>query len=484
MRKSIKYYPASQSQKIHFIRDFYDLRTINSTLTLYIEVFNYSALKKTFEILIRRHAIFRTTLVRVNNEVKQRVWMYKRAHFIIDIIDIRTITVKEETINKVYQSSVTKRFKSDQFPWLDIKLVQVKENYSILITALPHMIVDAQSIEIIRHEICKIYTSLLTGEKLHLSTPFQYKDYITEADALLKTEKGERHRKYWIKLLKEPPLTNISTYVSEKNRTKSQPYKDSIREEMTKSFHSISEIAESDFIGNVSFINYSEGKAFQFYLDQRRFAIVKKLSKETQVGIPVVIIATFHILLFKLTGEKDVITGVNTTLRDNDNVNSIIGFLVNTILFRYKVEDSWSLIHYIRCLNIRFLESLTHRVYPHELALYDSDISLQQIGIFFLNIVKHENITIGDIEPELVHLDYNTSPYFDIDCDIAIYENTAGIKLRYKTEIFNRSAIESIFLNYLKLVDYFELDLYVKIGDIFLEQPNNKQNILGILRSV
>ena len=251
-----KYYEASQSQKIFYVRDLYSKININSTIVLHITEFDYLVLKTTLSTLIRRHDIFRTTLVFNDNKLMQKVEAYSHSLLNLELFDIRNEKNRELLLNKIYSDSNQYIFKSDKSPWLTVKAVLLKENSLFLIITVPHMISDERSKEIIQDELCRIYTSSLTGEKLNLQKPYHYGEYISETENLLNSSKGERHKMYWIKALKDPPVLNLSSFFYTKNKKKTKSYRESIHQEIKNSFGKVTKKAESDFIGTVSFIDY------------------------------------------------------------------------------------------------------------------------------------------------------------------------------------------------------------------------------------
>lgn len=459
------YYDVSQSQRMFYVRASHSLKNINSAFSLLIEELDVKTLTTTIAYLIQRHEILRTTLITVDNELKQRIWAYKPSMIKIDLIDLRNKKNRLMEYYKIFNNSKNIIFKPDKCPWLIIKLIKMKKKQTILIITMPHMIVDIRSSEIIKNEICQIYTSILSGGNHELSTSYQYKDYITEVENLINSKKGDRHRLYWNSILKALPETTLSTVLSYSKIAKPDDYIDSIKAEIKESFSMISEELELAFVNKVSFVNYSKGHAYVFCLDQNKFYVLKELSLKSQTSLSVVIVACFHILLYKLTGEADVTIGINTTLRDN-KLNNSIGFFINTLLLRYKLRESCSLIEFVRTINIKFLELITHRVYPHERALWEAGIPLHKVGTFFLNIKRDEEQIINAPLPAPMHLYYDATPYFDIVCNVTIFNNIIKVHSEYKTDIFNKNTIEFIFNSFLEMISNFKNSYNIRIKNI------------------
>jgi nonribosomal peptide synthetase DhbF len=472
--KSHTYYPASQNQKIYFFRNFYcqkNIQNVNFIFYLSLKFLDLDVLRKTLVALLKRYEIFRTTLILIDGKVKQKVWHYSKSFLINDVIDLSHVQNKNNEFQNIVADLHQKVFKYNKCPWFITKIVTLEKDVNVLVVSIPHMIVDARSVEIIQTEIYQIYGSYLRQEKIIMPKVLQFKDYIARIDENLNSKNGERLRYFWMNLLKDPPSTNLTTCLSYKNFDKPQTYKETIEQEIRNCFSSNK--IESDFSGIVSNIEYSIGKTFLICLDQKQLKILKMLEDASNVSLAVVFIASFLLLLSKLTGENDIFIGINSSTRDNRELNSVVGFLINTVFFRFKILDTLSLIDYIRKVNLKFLEVQLHRNYPHERALYDSDIPFHKIGIFFMNIMKKNEITKMIFNP--IHLNNSIHPYFDIDCHILIYKNMVEIQCKYKSEIFKESTIDFIFSNYLSMIDNFKINSNYSIRNIILNSDTNSK---------
>lgn len=467
------YYEVSQTQKAAFIGHLYaktkkQIVPFNVSDSIKIRNLNLEVLKKTFDILIQRHEIFRTTLLVVDGEVKQKVWDHDSSLFNIKIVNLKKSKDKENKLNKLKCDFNQTLFKCSQRPWLRVKLIMYDENISVLLIVAPHMITDDSSMHFIKKELSLIYESHLNGKSINTPKILQYKDYIAEIKEILRSDKGEKHRLYWKNVLNELPNNNLTTLFSNNKFNKSKSYKETIRKEINECCRKISTQIEDDFFGTVSFLKFEQGAGYYFVIDSQRLIILKGLVKESNVSMPHIIIATFHLLIYKLTGERDNIIGICSNLRDRKELNNIIGCLTNTVLFRYKIEKSIDLIDYIKNVYMSFIKALRHQIYPFEQALYDSDVSFHRISNLFLNIVGSENVISNNYNQESIHIDNIGNPYFDINCGVSIYNNVVEINCGYKTSLFSKDTIEFMFSKYLELIDGFKINATQKIQDIEL----------------
>jgi hypothetical protein len=469
------YFDVSLSQKANF---FWSLCVkkkaipFNISFSIDLRNVNYGALNKTFSFLIQQYEIFRTTLLMIDGVVKQKVLAYDPKSFKIEFIDLINSLDKMEILEKLKTDSQQIIFKPYQHPWINVKLVRVEEKKHRLLISIAHMICDMISVGYIKKEISQLYESCIRGEDLIPSNIIQYKDYISEINEILKSEKGEKHRVYWMDVFKEIPSNNLTSTCSNFKHHKSESYRAIIQREIKECCGELSPMKAFAILGEVSFLKYSKGSAYFIYIDQKRMAFLKGLHEISHVNLSVILIATFHLLIFIITGERDVVIGLNVNLRDNKRFKEVIGFLINTVLLRYKIDDSLTIINYIQEIWTCFTRAFRHRIYPFEKALFDSDVPLHRVGTFFLNIKNHEDIIGNADNLNAFHKEGIEYPYFDIDCHINLFKNIVEIQCNFKTDFFTKSSIESIFKTYMHLIDNFKLYERGTIADLVLSLKN------------
>jgi hypothetical protein len=469
MKSEDKYFEVSQSQKSTFLIYSYskeNVRPFNISFSINTGAINYDAIKNAFSLLMKHYEIFRTTLLIINGEVKQKVWPYDPSHLKIEIIDLGNSIEKNHIIKNLAIKSEQTNFKPDKCPWLNVKLVRLEKNKHILLISIPHMISDGCSVKFIKNELSQLYKSCVKGETSDPPCVLQYKDYISEINEILKSERGEKHRKYWMNILKKLPSITLTSVYSTTKPNISHSYRVTMEQEIEECCIKLSPRSASTFMGVVSFIKFSQGCTYVFYIDPRRLINLKELAEEAHVSLSVTLIGTFHLLIFLLIGEKDIVIGINQNLRDTKRLDEVIGFLINTVLLRYELEDSLTLCDYIKTINLCFIKTLRHKIYPFEKALYDSDVPLHRVGTLFLNIVNRGNEIINKCSLEPHQKDDIVYPYFDIDIHADIYSNIIRLECNYKTEIFTISTIKFIYSKYLDLIDSFKINSNLKIADI------------------
>ncbi len=466
-----EYYPASPFQKAEFMKHLYakqKIQPFNCTISTNLKIVDVNILKKVFDTIIERYKIFRTSLIMKNGEILQQVWPFHSSILDIDFIDISTVNQQVEMLNSIVFQKRYRIFFPDQYPWLDVCIIKKGEKDYILFICIPHMVMDAASIGILKKELNVLYKAYIKDEKIVLPVTFQFCDYIQTVYEELRSNKGVQHRVFLSKLLQDIPKNNLTTKFSITEDNRIYSYKESLLNELKQAYGNISKKAQKRFWGNVSYIYRKPGAPFIFFMDEARFVILKEVSASTNMSMSTILQAIFCLLVFKLTGEEEILLGICTDLRDTDRLNEIIGFMINTVFSRHRIHKEKYISDFFKDVFSTTLQSYRHKICPFDMILYESDISLEYAGSLFLNIMTL-NSTISEKKYEQVPEQYEEkkyNTYFNIDCIIHIYNNGIHFNCSYNPELFSRPTIEFFFSQYMLILDNFNNLSEMKVRDI------------------
>jgi hypothetical protein len=197
-------------------------------------------------------------------------------------------------------------------------------------------------------------------------------------------------------------------------------------------------------------------------------SLLTQFAKSISLSLPITIIGIFEILVFKLTGEKDVLLGINQNLRDSPRLDQVIGFLINTVIFRNEIDDRSSLINFFKSMSLQFIKMLRHKIYPFEKALYEADIPLHRVGKIFLNIIDESHKTYNYADVEGCFLEKIEYPFFDLDFHLLICNNIIRIECIYKSLLFNKLNIRYLSEQFLRVIDIIVSNTTCLISEITL----------------
>ncbi|WP_212003980.1 non-ribosomal peptide synthetase [Chitinophaga sp. HK235] len=392
-------YPLSPAQKRLWL-----VQQLNPSTTSY-NIYAERQLQMTAEefaaalkVLVERHEILRTKFVEEDGEPRQVIIPVEQAIWDLPVAD------------DVYQAAeALKRHVFDLSSWPLFRLAVHRQEGGIrLLFNMHHIISDGWSTDIFVREINTIHNreaAALTPLKI------QYKDYAAWQNAALSDGKLDMSRQYWVSKLSGnlPVLRLPADYSSEE-----------LRENNTG--------------------------AYTLYLDQYVKALIHDFALQRKISVFSVLAACFKVLLYRLTGENDIIIGMPAANRNHEDVKDLIGFFLNTLMLRDQVDSEQPFNTLADEVGKTILEGLKHQSYPFELLLDELNVVRDQhhfpISSVFLNMLDfnaQEKEYIRDFEP--VHITAASAPKFDIECYFKSYENGISLQCAYRRNLFEQPTI-------------------------------------------
>lgn len=258
------------------------------------------ALEASLNEVVRRHEILRTTFSIESVEPVQIVHPFQPSS--LTVLDLRHSpeSEREESALNLAKEQARRAFDLKYGPLLRSTLFRIAEEESILAIAIHHIIFDGWSQKVFFQELSSLYASFDVGKPSSLAElPLQYADYSIWQKELVKHPRVVKQLEYWKKQLAGiPPLLELQT---DYPRPSIQSYRGARR--------SIT-VPETILNG------------------------LRALSREEQTTLFVILLSAFQTLLSRYTSQTDIVVGSPVAERNRTEIESLIGFFVNTLLFR------------------------------------------------------------------------------------------------------------------------------------------------------
>jgi non-ribosomal peptide synthetase component F len=148
-----------------------------------------------------------------------------------------------------------------------------------------------------------------------------------------------------------------------------------------------------------------------------------------------------------------VVTGIQVLTRDDESFKHLVGWLINTVFFRQRIDDGLTFRQLVCRTDGDLDEAFAHKVYPMEKLLAELDVSLDALGGVNLNYLSFDTDGAAPGDFSHGHQPGNYFPYFDLDCYFFHYANGIGLQCIYKTDLFAPETIELFCDRYLALLE-------------------------------
>ncbi len=383
---------------------------------------NYEALESGINILVQRHASFRTYFVDTGGTPYQRV--EETVKLSIPLVDLSSLSKEErgKEARKLAEEDALKPFALTQAPLLRVKLVKFEVDGHVLLLNMHHIISDGWSSGIFWKELAALYNASCQGNDNPLSPlKIQYSDYAVWQRRELEGEVLRTQEEYWKKEFQgELPVLNLPT---DHPRPKVMTYK-----------------------GAVESLTLSET------LTEK----LKSLSKKYNVTPYMTLLTAFNILLSRYSGQEDIVVGSPIAGRHYHDTEEIIGFLVNTLALRTNLSGNPTFLELLKQVKENCLEAYKHQDYPFERLVEvlnpTRDMSRSPLFQVFYNFIDFADESVEFEGLEVSHfLTFDMTTKFDLTLNVSKRNGATTFKFIYNSNLFDKATV-SLLLNHLQNV--------------------------------
>lgn len=369
-------------------------------------------LGKAIGLVVERHEILRTIFVEKNGIPMQVVLPASAINIKPEHIVLNNGVTAEEMLVKNWQQP----FDLEKGPLLR-SLVLDHPGGRILSFNMHHIISDGWSIGILFKEVVKAYSLLKTGNGEALpELELQFKDYALWQRNYLNDEEKERQLHYWKSEIfpDQPPVLELPT--------------DFYRPE----------------------IKTYEGATQHFAFTEQQLKGLTQLAHQCGASLFMALISCVNILLKKYANQNDIVIGTPVAGREQLQLQNQIGFYINTLAIRTKMNGKEPFAELISRQREQFLKSFEYQNFPFEMLveslqlrrdlsrspLFDVMVVLQNMEGLSTDDMKHLDT---DIQLERVNLSSGVTKY---DLTFSFAEGKAlNLELEYNTGLFTAETI-------------------------------------------
>ncbi|MDF5731550.1 MAG: condensation domain-containing protein, partial [Rhizonema sp. PD38] len=415
---------------------------------------NLDALHQALTEIVRRHEILRTSFANINGMPMQVI--NPEASMDMEIVDLQHSEESERKLvveQQIQQSALTP-FDLEISPLIRCNLWQLSATDYVFSINMHHIVSDGWSIGVLVRELSALYKAFCVKESSPLpELEIQYADFAIWQRQRLSGAVLEKQLQYWVSQLQgAPELLQIPT--------------------------------DRPRFG----IQSDQGATQSFILSKELTQKLEILSQQTGSTLFMTLLAAFATLLYRYSGQSDVVIGSPIANRNRSEIQSLIGFFVNTLALRTRLENNPSFEQLLAQVQETTLKAYEHQDVPFEQVVeaLRPQRSMSYTPLFQVMFVL-QNAPMGDIELPGVKLSElnteNTTAKFDLT--LSISESPLGMDCtwEYKTDLFDGSTIERMAAHYQNLLLAIAKNPQQKISKIplltdseleqLLQTPNN-----------
>ncbi len=441
-----EYYPLSASQKRLYLLYRMDPNNVSYNMPQEIRFpgeINIERLQRVFKVLIDRHESLRTSFEMVDEEPVQRI--HDHAPFEIEILGVRGQGPGVSRGDSAWLPFI-RPFDLSKAPLIRVGIIKEENGEHILLVDLHHIITDGTSQVILHGEFDKLRRE--QGADLP-ALRLQYKDYSQwqnneQQQALVKNKEP-----YWLREFgDELPVLNLPIDYAR------------------------------------PFIQSFEGNTVVFTLTVEENRILRRLSRDANVTLFMVILAVFNVLLSKLSGQEDIIVGTPVMGRRHADLERIIGMFINTLPLRNKPAGGMKLKAFLNELKGRTLEAYENQEYPFEELVekvsVKRDTGRNPVFDVMFNLLNQEGY-LGDIPVEAEMHEYKHkkgTSKFDLMLTAVDLDERLLLVFEYCSRLFEPVTIERFIAYFKRLLYWLQVSPDPGLSELEIITEEEKQKIL------
>ncbi|OAB42663.1 non-ribosomal peptide synthetase [Paenibacillus glacialis] len=421
-------YPLSLAQNRMFV-----LHHVNPSGTTYnlplalkmIGELDMERMQRALQGLIDRHEPLRTSFEWNDGVPVQRIHE--------DVTLIANVTRVEDVDNADGMQEFIEPFDLQQAPLLRASLITNGEQDHMLLLDMHHIVSDGISMSVLAGDFAALY-----GGGTLTPLDIQYRDVAVWQQAWMSSDERYRQEQYWQETLSGTlPLLDLPT---DRPRSSEQSF------------------AGSKLIDTLPPSLMEEVESLAIASDMTPYHVM---------------LACFHVLLYKMTGQEDIIVGTPIGGRFHPVTEPLVGMFVNTVAIRSEPSGDLTFLKFAEAIKGSVLGAMHNGMLPFEHCVTALDVprDLSRNPIFDVMFVL-QNMETPTMEADKLQLKTCSLEHavskLDMTFELAEREGRIDIAVEYATALFDTESIRRMISYYIRIVETVTRDEHIPLCQISL----------------
>ncbi|MCA0756969.1 amino acid adenylation domain-containing protein [Paenibacillus sp. N4] len=384
-----------------------------------------NALEKSLQAVVDRHEALRTSFRMEQDQLVQVIALERSISLPVSRIDPSTRMDQESWIQAWALAESSRLFDLQNGPLLRVHLLEVSQDEHFLAITMHHSITDGWSMAVLIKEWQAFYRHLVEDQPLGLAElSLQYADFTEWQRERYESGKWAEQLAYWKRQLQGSPAT--LSLPTDKPRPPVQAY---------------------------------QGASYSFSISPELKEAAAGFSREEGVTLFMTLFAAYQTLLYRYSGQDDLVVGTPIAGRNQAGMENLIGFVANTLALRSRIGEGWSFRQLVEHIRQVTLDAYDRQEVPFdkvvdELQLERSAAHSPLFQVMF--VLQNIPVTAWELPgvtctPVSLH---NRTAKFDLTLTIA--EEADGLTgfFEYNTDLYREETIRRMAGHFERLLQH------------------------------
>ncbi|MDP4098854.1 amino acid adenylation domain-containing protein [Paenibacillus sp. P96] len=440
-------YPLSSAQRRMYFLYELEGEGISYNMPLMVKIrgrLDHNRLSLALDEMTRRHESLRTRFETVNGRPVQHIEPF--AQIPVSYRQAFTDIERHDVISQFIQP-----FSLDKAPLARICIVSAQEEECIFMLDMHHIIADGISTDIFVRDFLALYQ----GTKLAQPAKVEYKDYSLWQSNLVHTDLYRTQEKFWLDTLGgELPILNLPI---DRPRPPVKGY---------------------------------DGGTVKISLMPDLHHKLNRTAANKGVTINTLLLTAYYTLLFRITGQEDIIVGSPFANRQQADIRGVIGMFVNTVALRSRPAADKTVRQYMNEVADLLLLAQEHQELPFEHLIEKLNLPRDMSrNPLFDTMFSYQSKPLSlpqwpelRVEPYMVPFPVSK---FDLSLNIVETSEEMLLELEYSAELFMAETVHRYMDYYIHILLAFTERSDQLLGDIeFLPAEERTRLLTGFHRQL
>jgi amino acid adenylation domain-containing protein len=390
---------------------------------------NREALEHAFNTLIERHESLRTRFrENASGEVRQVICSLAEIGFAIAYKDLRGEANPAVVAKQLVAEDMLRPFDLARGPMIRAGLLQVEDHAWLFTYAMHHIVSDGWSMGVLISELMLLYNAY--GSAVPNPLPalrIQYKDYAAWQEKQLSGASLEAHRQYWLDQF-------------------------------------AGELPQLDFPADYPrpLVKSYNGGTIHHPLNSELANGIKALCQEQGSTLFMGLLAAVNAILFRYTGQQDIVTGTQIAGREHADLDNQIGFYLNTLALRARFTPTDRFTDLLAHVKAVTLGAYAHQVFPFDELVNALPVQrdMSRTPLFDVSVVLHNTETagVGSVDgPEALRIslydtEHSRSGLYELAFDFRETPDGIHCMIVYNSDVYAEKSIQSLARHFEQLL--------------------------------
>jgi len=403
-------------------------------------------LRRCLTEIVRRHDVLRTTFGTVDGAPVQIVAPPWEVELPIEDLGGIAPEKREDVAERIASEDYNAPFDLRTGPLFRFKLLRLAADDYLLLVTMHHIVSDGWSLSVFFGELSTLYSAYGAGQESPLpELPIQYADFSIWQRKYLEGEVRDQQLSYWKNQLRE--LTPLDL-PADRLRPPSP-----------------------------SFL----GARVPVRLEPDASESLRSLCRERNATIFIVLLAALKVLLYRYSGQEDIVVGSPVAGRNRGETESLIGFFINSVVMRTSLAGDPPFREVVDRVRETAIGAYAHQDLPFETLVEElhpeRDPGRNPLFQVMFQVLNGADAPANGGGGKSITLKAGTAKF---DLSLTLYDSGGRISgfLEFATDLFDRPRIERMVGHYATLIASIAADPREQISTLNLLTPAERRQLL------